>query len=1062
MKPTFRPFTLFLAIPLWLCICASDYGHGQVPAPYSSPRTNTAAPSSAAPSTSATSTPVPLKAETIIIPGPLRSFMRMAAISQKVPTDDVVPLLARNVYMQGYQNGAQTEFLILLDRYVHQARELQILAGPSSTIRVASCDDAGTLVQILGYRLREGCGQKNVFLETANPERAFLTIDSGFPLTELEEALQRGTSFTYSYPITRVPVLFTEKDWITLGIGDRKNYGSVVDVLINDPAIARLYWGLAKNDAETRAALNQSLGLRRLLPVAATLDFYGSQISIRSGRVIVPGGANAEPAWKELVGASPDAPGDFVSHLLVKDGGWLAAYFDVLSRVSHTQQEHLTAAPRMKHLYEAFRAPGSEADATRGVFRQGPDLLVLFTRVDWEPNGDPHVPGNLEVWKQILRQKTDSKMIRDWAKRARGWNHPEELLEGMTALSRVVTDCGPLQSYLMASELDSARPPEKRLSPETVRLLADRFSDFSTWYLIFTEFPELSDASIARFVNVADGVDGISNSTLRGNALGAFQANIGLWQILARQGEIPRDQLDASWQKTIDPFAKISSSTQLFDAAHTSFGEILLAAGVKANSPQDEIVDLLAGPHQESPDGQRVHEELAGKIRSVLVDQHLVSIDTLFALSDGLNEMEQGRPRDEKMLGLAGELREFEMPRPIFTKSEKIDWAPRIYSTHHAELQVQTDLSKVIKTPGSHAQLEVARGQLAPFLRDTLVGLNYAYYEPPGAQILHNNPLFIRAHDFSGISMIGSERLWQAPVLLGVGTPAGGGAYLMGSLADLPYALAMAEQDFIAPENIQALIWKELVPNLLVSATLPRWWAVSPNELHAAALYQRSGEELLVASEKDVALRGKVIGILSDRMAPQRLEATEQALQRGDDPAAIRLRMMPSETFYLAAEFRRRFSGESASLGPAGQQLESLLQQYPAEVSYERLAKDFGVPHPTLARTYSRELLNVKPFPFFGAYSSRLFGESWESGNLYWARLTDEMGYSPVMLNRLAPELTRRMTAKIFATDLEDWPAMLRAMEETGEELRQGKIALPPMANATTSLERTVRDGNAQ
>ena len=105
----------------------------------------------------------------------------------------------------------------------------------------------------------------------------------------------------------------------------------------------------------------------------------------------------------------------------------------------------------------------------------------------------------------------------------------------------------------------------------------------------------------------------------------------------------------------------------------------------------------------------------------------------------------------------------------------------------------------------------------------------------------------------------------------------------------------------------------------------------------------------------------------------------------------------------------------------------------------ERLSKDFGVPHPTLARTYGREMLNVKPFPFFGGYSSRLFGESWESSNLYWARLADEMGYSPVMLNRLVPELTRHMTAKIFATDLEDWPAMVRAMQETGEELRQGQ-----------------------
>ncbi len=67
------------------------------------------------------------------------------------------------------------------------------------------------------------------------------------------------------------------------------------------------------------------------------------------------------------------------------------------------------------------------------------------------------------------------------------------------------------------------------------------------------------------------------------------------------------------------------------------------------------------------------------------------------------------------MLALAGELREFEMPRAIFTKNEKIDWAPRVYSTHHAELQVQTDLSKVIRNPGSRGQLDTARGQLAPF-----------------------------------------------------------------------------------------------------------------------------------------------------------------------------------------------------------------------------------------------------------------------------------------------------------------------------------------------------------
>jgi hypothetical protein len=62
------------------------------------------------------------------------------------------------------------------------------------------------------------------------------------------------------------------------------------------------------------------------------------------------------------------------------------------------------------------------------------------------------------------------------------------------------------------------------------------------------------------------------------------------------------------------------------------------------------------------------------------------------------------------------------------------------------------------------------------------------------------------------------------------------------------------------------------------------------------------------------------------------------------------------------------------------------------------------------------------------------------------ARLADEQGYSPVMLNRLVPELTRRMVEKIFATDIEDWPALLRATREADDEFRKGKMA--PLSGA--------------
>jgi hypothetical protein len=1058
MKSFSRPIAFLAAALLWLCVYPTLDVRWSVEAASSlnPPETNRSGTLASPPASSESR---------VMIPGPLRSFLRMAGISQQVPPEDVLSNLARNTNMLGYVGETQTEFLRLLNRYLTQARQLQILAGKDETIRVADCADATELLKVLGYRLRDGCGQKDRVLETAYPSRAFLTIDSGFPLADLEEALQKNVPFTYPYAASWVPVLFDETDWVGLSWDRKGVFGTAVDVLANDRAAARLYWALARTDAETSLALKQSLGLRRMLPFAATMDFYGSQIRIRAGRVPVPGGSAAEQGWKELVGASPGSPGEFVSHLLARDNGWLAAYFDALSRTSLAQQEHLTEMPRLRRFYEAFRAPDYTASATKGAFRKVPDLMVLCTRLQWEPDGQIHVPGGLDAWKQVLRQKSDSKIAREWNKHTGSWDKPEQLLEAMAAFSRIETDSGPVQIYLMLGELDSGRPVGKRLSVETVTLLASHYSQLSDWYRIFTEFPELSDESIARFVKVADGLDRVSNQALRGNALGAFQANAGLWQIFARQGQIPREQLDSSWQKVMEPFAGIASQTQLFDVTRASLGAVMAAATGKAsrapNGIQEEIVDLLGGPTQESRDGQQVHLEMANRIRSVLNDQRLVSLDTLFALGDGLEAMAQGKPAGDRLLALAGELRDFEMPRQIFTQNEKVEWAPNQSNSRHAELQAKTDLTKVIAGPSSPAQLQAARGNLASLLRDTLVGLNYAYYEPPGSQILHINPLFVRSHDFLGVTVMGADRLWQAPRILGAGVSAGGGAYLMGSLADLPYSLATAEQDLIAPEHIQALIWKELSPELLADAAETRWWNVSSNELHAVALYQRSGEELLRAAVKDATLRDKVTGILSERMEPQQLVRVEHAMLREDDLPAALARIVPADTYYLAVGFRQKFPGEAAALGQANRQLDDLAKSSPADATWERISKDFGVPHPTMAYTNAHELLNVKPFPFFGGYSSRLFSESWESSNLYWARLADEMGYSPVALNRLVPELTRRMTAKIFASDLEDWPSMLRAMQETGEELRQGKIAALPAEKTTSSLERTVLDGIA-
>jgi hypothetical protein len=191
--------------------------------------------------------------------------------------------------------------------------------------------------------------------------------------------------------------------------------------------------------------------------------------------------------------------------------------------------------------------------------------------------------------------------------------------------------------------------------------------------------------------------------------------------------------------------------------------------------------------------------------------------------------------------------------------------------------------------------------------------------------------------------------------------------------------------------------------------------------------------------------------ILSDRLLPRRFEQVEGELRDGRSNAALN-QLTPADTFCLATEFRREFPSVEPEGGDAKKELDRLAQQFPKEVTKERLSEDFGVPHPAFAGTDALSLINAKPFPTYLGYSSRLLAESWESNNLYWARLADEKGYPPVMLNLLVPQLTYRMVENIAATFLDDWPALLRSLRETGKEFQQGKVAALPGGESSSGL----------
>ena len=238
---------------------------------------------------------------TVSIPGSLQGFQRMTAVSRKAGPDDLLPFMARNVVIDGYQrrqgqDPQPTEYLKLIKSYLDQARELKELAGSNGMIRVNGCQDIAPLLKAIGFRFRNPCGP-TATVETDDPRKAFLTVDSGFPITEMEEDLRAGKPFTFAYHSFEVPVIFTPRDW-------NNSDKDFVNALLDDPQLSRLYWAFSRLEEGTREQLRKAPGLTALLPHAAVLDFYGSHLYVRNGRVVVPGGRAAEDAWKSLVGAS--------------------------------------------------------------------------------------------------------------------------------------------------------------------------------------------------------------------------------------------------------------------------------------------------------------------------------------------------------------------------------------------------------------------------------------------------------------------------------------------------------------------------------------------------------------------------------------------------------------------------------------------------------------------------------------------------------------------------------------------------------------------------------------
>ena len=958
----------------------------------------------------------------VTMPGPLPSFARMAALSPDLSPEDLLPALARNIVTNGYEASGNealqpTEYLRLLIRYVSQARELQEMATKDGKIVIPTCDsqETGSLLKILGYRMRGSCGA-DIVLETVNPTRAFLTVDSGFPLTQLEQDLRANHRFEFPYSVTKVPVLYNADYWLTAL--NRQGQSDFLDAFLSDPSLCRLYLGLSHLDRATAEALRKQATPVKLKIYSHVLDFFGGMFQIRNGSAVVPGPAKA---WASLVGVSPSSPGAFFEKLMSTDDGWLAGYYDSLSRLRGPTFAYLTQSERLRRNYEALRGKVTSPGPARPVFRSSTDLMLLTNSLRINPNGEAHIPGSVDVWRNLFIHHPHGKYDGKLTRSAQSWRSSDDLLEALFGLSRKSVENEPLKIFLALNDVDRDRT--KPMSAEmAARLIAD-YRTFGQQYILFADSPTLSEASMTKYLDWGASSIKMRDNLLRSDAIGSSQALVELWRSLCRQNSIPLSSLDETFAKIVSPLAQVKQESELFDTARAAVNTLLAAANAKTSGGQQErLVELLVGRIRGG-----VPTSPAENLLRVFDAQRHVSHDGLYLAADRQDKGSADPTALKALNEQLARLEETEPSRGSLSSEEKNTLSIGYWSDRHIDQERKLNVQNLLKGTDK----KDPKSALAPFLRDSLVGIVYSYYAPPGAQLCLTNPLLVRSHDFTGPE--GSPAEWRHTELSGSGWPESAGGRLVGSLVAIPYALAEAEQNFLTPKREQALIWADLVPQIIAGVTVNRWRDVTPAQIRWVALHLQRGRALLAMAALDTHVEPRVLDSLRAYLQPSSVEWIDDHLLIPGDFENTAAHVPPSVLYAIAADpALADVQPDTSSL-----EIESWTAKHRADLQPEAISNAFGTPKPTLTHSYRPALLYLRTFPALMGYSSRILAESWESNNLYYAALADEAGVPAAQLDAYVPEWNRAAIENIFATHLEDWPALLRSLGALAANVRQ-------------------------
>ena len=112
-------------------------------------------------------------------------------------------------------------------------------------------------------------------------------------------------------------------------------------------------------------------------------------------------------------------------------------------------------------------------------------MMLLTTRLQLDADGKPHIPGSLEVWKNLFVNHPQGKYDGKLTRLATTWKEPDDVLEALFALCRKAVENEPLKIFMAISDLDRNRATP--LEAATVDRLARDYHNYGSQYSVFSE-----------------------------------------------------------------------------------------------------------------------------------------------------------------------------------------------------------------------------------------------------------------------------------------------------------------------------------------------------------------------------------------------------------------------------------------------------------------------------------------------------------------------------------------------------------------------------------------------